>query len=177
MYTFLLALFAIFQFFSSHGLIYWMVISPGWTFGPYVNHNHYAGLMEMLIPLTVASFCRRFAGNASAAVLLGFVALIPIASLLLSGSRGGFISLMVEVAAGRRGDFLVWIPARRAKQRLWWGGQRSLPPRSCSSGWRRAKSPSAWRGWGTAHSHRKWNWANGWSSPETRLGFSAIIPG
>ncbi len=54
-YTFLLALFAIFQFFSSQGLIYWMVKSPGWTFGPYVNHNHYAGLMEMLIPLSVAS--------------------------------------------------------------------------------------------------------------------------
>ena len=95
-YTFLLALFAIFQFFSSQGLIYWRVKSPGWTFGPYVNHNHYAGLMEMLIPLSVASVLPTLRKHASAAVL-GCVILIPIASLLLSGSRGGFIGLLVEV--------------------------------------------------------------------------------
>jgi O-antigen ligase len=129
-YSFLLALFAIFQFFSSHGLIYWTVKSPGWTFGPYVNHNHYAGLMEMLIPIMVASVLTVFrkhpslppsradsspyegsgqvprnlpaqAGRESStsavAVFLGCVVLIPIVSVLLSGSRGGLISLAVEV--------------------------------------------------------------------------------
>jgi O-antigen ligase len=96
-YAFLLALFAIFQFFSSQGLIYWIVKGPGWTFGPYVNHNHYAGLMEMLIPLSVAGVLPALRRNALA-LLLGFAVLIPIASLLLSGSRGGFISLVVEVA-------------------------------------------------------------------------------
>jgi O-antigen ligase len=95
-YTFLLALFAIFQFFSSQGLIYWRVASPGWTFGPYVNHNHYAGLMEMLIPLSAASALPALRKHASA-LALGFVILIPIASVLLAGSRGGFISLVVEV--------------------------------------------------------------------------------
>jgi O-antigen ligase len=133
-YSFLLALFAIFQFFSSHGLIYWTVKSPGWTFGPYVNHNHYAGLMEMLIPIMVASVltvfrktpslppsyavsskasgqvprnlparlaCESRAGRESStsavAVFLGCVVLIPVVSVLLSGSRGGLISLAVEV--------------------------------------------------------------------------------
>jgi O-antigen ligase len=140
-YSFLLALFAIFQFFSSHGLIYWAVKSPGWTFGPYVNHNHYAGLMEMLIPIMVASVLTAFrkprslppsdavsseasgqvprdlparlavpayrqagasrAGRESStsavAVFLGCVVLIPVVSVLLSGSRGGLISLAVEV--------------------------------------------------------------------------------
>lgn len=95
-YTFLLALFAIFQFFSSQGLIYWMVKSPGWTFGPYVNHNHYAGLMEMLIPLSVASALPGLRKHPSA-IVLGCLILIPVASLLLSGSRGGLISLLVEV--------------------------------------------------------------------------------
>src|ERR1019366_667265 len=95
-YAFLLALFAIFQFFSSDGLIYWTVKSPGWTFGPYVNHNHYAGLMEMLIPLSLASALPALRKHASAAVI-GFALLIPSASLLLSGSRGGLISLLVEV--------------------------------------------------------------------------------
>ncbi len=94
-YTFLLALFAIFQFFSSDTLIYGMVKSPGWTFGPYVNHNHYAGLMEMLIPLSVASALPALRKQSSAAVVVCLL-LIPIASLLLSGSRGGFISLLGE---------------------------------------------------------------------------------
>jgi O-antigen ligase len=96
LYTFLLALFAIFQFFSSDGLIYWMVPGPGWTFGPYVNHNHYAGLMEMLIPLSVASALPAL-GKQSQAAIVGCLILIPIASLLLSGSRGGFLALLVEV--------------------------------------------------------------------------------
>jgi O-antigen ligase len=95
-YTFALALFAIFQFFSSEGMIYWTVPSPGWTFGPYVNHNHYAGLMEMLIPLAVASALPVLRRHASAA-MLGALLLIPVASLLLSGSRGGLIALLAEV--------------------------------------------------------------------------------
>ena len=94
-YTFFLSLFAIFQFFSSQGLIYWTVKTQGWTFGPYVNHNHYAGLMEMLIPLSVASVLPAFGRHPSAA-LLGVAILLPIASVLLSGSRGGVISLSVE---------------------------------------------------------------------------------
>jgi O-antigen ligase len=94
-YAFLLALFAIFQFFSSPGLIYWMVKSSGWVFGPYVNHNHYAGLMEILIPLSVAGALPALRKHDSAAVV-AFMILIPIVSLLLSGSRGGFVSLLVE---------------------------------------------------------------------------------
>ena len=112
-YTFLLALFAIFQFFSSQGMIYWMVKSPGWTFGPYVNHNHYAGLMEMLIPLSVASALPALRRQSSAAVL-GCVILIPIASLLLSGSRGGFISLLVEVLLAA--VLVFWCGPRRARR-------------------------------------------------------------
>jgi O-antigen ligase len=96
LYTFILSLFAIFQFFSSQGLIYWRVPSPGWTFGPYVNHNHYAGLMEMLIPLAIASALPGLRRHPSA-VLLGFGLLIPVASLLLSGSRGGFMAFMAEI--------------------------------------------------------------------------------
>ena len=96
LYTFAVGVFATLQFFSSHNLIYWAIPSPGYTFGPYVNHNHYAGLMEMLIPLAVASVLPAIRKHPSG-VLLGFVALIPIASVLLSGSRGGFIALVVEV--------------------------------------------------------------------------------
>lgn len=95
-YAFSLALFAVLQFFSSNGQIYWMVTTTGWTFGPYVNHNHYAGLMEMLIPVAAGYVLSR-PGNYPMRTLLGFALVVPIASLLLCGSRGGFISLLAEV--------------------------------------------------------------------------------
>src|ERR1019366_9720074 len=112
-YAFLLALFAIFQFFTSEGLIYWTVKIPGCTFGPYVNHNHYAGLMEMLIPLTVASALPALRKQSSAAVV-GCIILIPIASLLLSASRGGFVSLLVEVSLAAA--LVFWFGPRHARK-------------------------------------------------------------
>ena len=38
---------------ASNGKLYWLrsLPSDGWIYGPYVNHNHYAGLMEMLMPI------------------------------------------------------------------------------------------------------------------------------
>ena len=97
-YTVTLAVFAILQFLSSPGLIYWKVKPRwgGWVFGPYVNHNHYAGLMEVLIPLAalyVVSRPRRH----PARLLLGFAVCVAVASVLLSGSRGGLIALSAEV--------------------------------------------------------------------------------
>ena len=40
------------QQFTSNGKIYWVVTNRygGWIYGPYVNHAHYAGLMELLVP-------------------------------------------------------------------------------------------------------------------------------
>lgn len=99
-----LALFATLQFFASPGEIYG-VVKPrwgGWIFGPYVNHNHYAGLMEMLIPVAlgylISPKSRRPQHAHSVVVrLFGPLALlIAVASVLLSGSRGGMISLGVE---------------------------------------------------------------------------------
>jgi len=48
------AVFAVLQSLSASGKLYW-IRTPrfgGWIYGPYVNHNHYAGLMEMLCPRT-----------------------------------------------------------------------------------------------------------------------------
>jgi O-antigen ligase len=96
-FAFVLALFAILQFFSSADLIYWRVKPRwgGWIFGPYVNHNHYAGLMEMLIPVACGYVLTRRLTRA-ARLLAAVTVLIPAASVLLSGSRGGFIALLVE---------------------------------------------------------------------------------
>ena len=106
-FAFTLSLFAILQFLTSQRLIYWSVKSSGWIFGPYVNHNHYGGLMEMLIPISIAYFLSRPAQDPLRAIL-GFALLFPIGSLLLSGSRGAFISLLVEVL------ILGWILIRRS---------------------------------------------------------------
>jgi O-antigen ligase len=95
-YTFCLALYAMLQFFSSNGLIYWRVQTLGSPFGPYVNHNHYAGLLEMLIPIGTGCVLSRRRDDPMR-TLLGCALLVPIASVLLCGSRGGFISLLVEV--------------------------------------------------------------------------------
>ena len=95
LYAFALGVFASLQFFSSHNLIYWVVPSPGYTFGPYVNHNHYAGLMEMLIPIAAAYLLSRPREDPQR-LILGLSLCVPVASVLLSGSRGGFVSLLVE---------------------------------------------------------------------------------
>ncbi len=95
-YAAAISLFAIVQFFTSHGLIYWQVPSHGDVFGPYVNHNDYAGLMEMLIPVALCfALYRSLRGSNQSLLILGVCG--AIASLLLSGSRGGMISIAVEM--------------------------------------------------------------------------------
>jgi O-antigen ligase len=92
-------MFAVLQSLSSSGKLYWLRTprSGGWIYGPYVNHNHYAGMMEMLAPIgLVYAFSRYASGRkrwlaASAAAFMG-------ASIFLSGSRGGMAAFAVEVS-------------------------------------------------------------------------------
>jgi O-antigen ligase len=112
-YTFALALVSICQFYTSPGQIFWSVPSPGWTFGPYVNHNHYAGLMEMLIPLSVTCALPARSHRVSP-FLLAFLISVPIASLLLSGSRGGLIAFVGELILA--GIIVLRRGTRRARQ-------------------------------------------------------------
>lgn len=96
-YAFGLAVFAIAQFFLSPNLIFGTVPSYGTVFGPYVNHNDYAGLMEMLIPLGVGLVIG-LRPKDPARGLLGFMLLVAVVSVCLSGSRGGLIALVGEFA-------------------------------------------------------------------------------
>jgi O-antigen ligase len=92
------AMFAILQSLSSAGKIYWFrtLQLRGWIYGPYVNHNHYAGLMEMLVPVPLVFAFSRYARGrerwaaASAAALMG-------ATIFLSGSRGGMAAFAAEL--------------------------------------------------------------------------------
>lgn len=96
-YSFSIASFAIIQYFTSYGLIYWKIAARGGdVFGPYVNHNNYAGLMEMLIPICMCYTLYRCLKNSNQMLLI-FGVCGAIASLLLSGSRGGMISVAAEI--------------------------------------------------------------------------------
>ena len=90
-----LAVFAMIQHFTWEGKMYWFrsVASAGaGTGGPFVNRNHFAGYMEMLIPIPLALALSR-AVRSEARLFFGFAAAIMSMALVASLSRGGIISL------------------------------------------------------------------------------------
>lgn len=108
---FFLAVFAIIQKYSSNGKIYWIreTAQGGEPFGPYVNRNHFAGYMEIVLPLTIGYMLaqspvrtdrlgirRRLllwtSHQTSKSILLLFAAIFMGTALLLTGSRGGLVS-------------------------------------------------------------------------------------
>lgn len=97
LYAAALSVFAIVQFFSDSSRVFFS-LDPGanaYVFGPYISHNSYAGLMEMLIPLTGAFLLSRGRTDRGQ-YLLGFALLLEMASVVVSGSRGGVLSVIVE---------------------------------------------------------------------------------
>jgi O-antigen ligase len=90
------AVFAVFQGFTSEGRIYWL-IKPrtGGLYGSYVNHNHYAGFMELLLPIALVL---AFSGlvREGKRVLLVFATMLMAASVFLCQSRGGMFAVVVE---------------------------------------------------------------------------------
>lgn len=94
-----LALFSLFQGLSANGRLYWLRTprSGGWIYGPYVNHNHYAGLMELLIPIPLVLCLTRLVEGPRKT--LAIVAAVVMAStIFLSGSRGGMAAFTVQMA-------------------------------------------------------------------------------
>jgi O-antigen ligase len=98
-YGFGVAMFALLQGVASNGRLYWLrtAESGGWIYGPYVNHNHYAGLMEMLMPIpliiSLADEVRR-----SHRALAALAAAVMASTIFLSGSRGGMAAFAVQMA-------------------------------------------------------------------------------
>ena len=112
---FLLALFGFIQRYAWNGKIYWFreLTQGGNPFGPYVNRNHFAGYMEMAIPLALGTLIGVFSSSkvwrlagfnrwvnwfstkeASGIILLAFSTVVMTAALLTSLSRGGTLSLV-----------------------------------------------------------------------------------
>lgn len=108
------AVFAALQSLSSNGKLYW-IRTPhfgGWIYGPYVNHNHYAGLMEMLTPIPLVYAFSRYAHGRKkwlAALAAAFMG----ATIFLSGSRGGMSAFSIELAI-----FLCFLFRERTHNRI-----------------------------------------------------------
>ena len=93
-----LGLFAIVQFAAGAPGIFWTFDTSGSFFGPYVNPDHFAGLMEMLVPVGICYIGGQRKKYSGAALLMLMVAAaVAVASLLLTGSRGGLLALCVEI--------------------------------------------------------------------------------
>jgi O-antigen ligase len=96
-YGLALAIFALIQNFTWDGKFYWIrpTESPS-PFGPFANHNHFAGYMEMLIPLPLGLMLAR-AARAEMRWLYGFAATMMGVATVVSLSRGGMISLAASM--------------------------------------------------------------------------------
>jgi O-antigen ligase len=95
---FFVSIFGILQHLTSNGKLYWFrtLRFGGLPFGPYVNRNHFAGFAEMMIPVALVPLVLGKVRR-ERLFLVGLFALIPIVALVLSASRGGIISLAVQL--------------------------------------------------------------------------------
>ncbi len=90
-----IALWAIVQLYSSEGQILWAFPAEPGAMGPYLNYDHYAAFMELLIPIALweAVIDRR------RAVQFGCMAAIMYASVIAGASRAGSVLVNLEIAA------------------------------------------------------------------------------
>ncbi len=109
----LFSVYAIIQKFTSTDTIYWLLRLPNNSqeFGSYVNHNHFAGLVEMVLPITLSlflylkpqpspntSFRQKIIETfeikkSNIHILLGFSTVLLITAIILSLSRGAVLSI------------------------------------------------------------------------------------
>jgi O-antigen ligase len=140
-FGFVVSLFAIVQHFTFNGKLYWLVSLPSGAapFGPFVNCNHFAGFVELTVPLGLALLLFRSWRREQVTLLL-LLTIVPIGALILSASRGGIIGLFLEFALlaflsrahriGRTqllgavaialvaGNFIVWLGVSKAIERF-----------------------------------------------------------
>jgi O-antigen ligase len=93
------AFFALAQELAPNGKIFWLYTPRyhGSIYGSYVNHNHYAGLMEMLIPVPLClSMGHLFKGGKRA--MIAFAVVLMASTVFLAKSRGGMIAFLLQLA-------------------------------------------------------------------------------
>jgi O-antigen ligase len=97
-FGFTIALFALMQGIASNGKLYWLRTpqAGGWIYGPYVNHNHYAGLMEMLTPIPLVILFTTSVHGARK-TMAAVAAAVMASTIFLSGSRGGMVAFAAQL--------------------------------------------------------------------------------
>lgn len=110
----LTALVAIAQGGTESDKVFWLFPTDTHSalYGPYPNHAHYAGLMEMLLPFALV-FGLSFLFQSHAKILLLFAALIMAGSIFLAASFGGILSFGGELVI-----FAILILRRRRGHRV-----------------------------------------------------------
>src|SRR3954469_3586314 len=112
-FGFAVAVLAVAQDFAGNGKLYWFREQhEGVIYGPYVNHSHYAGLMEMLIPFALVLAAGRTVRGGQR-TLLAFAAAFMLGTVFLSRSLGGVIAVACEAAV-----FIVLAQRERKTRRL-----------------------------------------------------------
>ena len=96
-FAFSLSLFAIIQKLTWNGKIFWFrgLRYGGSPFGPYVNHNHYAGYMEMVIPLAIGLIF--LSKDINKRLMLGFMTIVMAGTVFMSNSRAGMVSMICSL--------------------------------------------------------------------------------
>jgi O-antigen ligase len=111
--SFFVSLFGIAQRFTSNGKIYWLqspVIASDF-FGPYVNRNHFAGFVELTMPVGLALIAFRGVRR-DLVPLVTLLVIVPVSAIVLASSRAGVISAVFQIVL-----LLLLARARRASHR------------------------------------------------------------
>jgi len=96
-FGFTVAALALLQGIAPNGKLLWLrqPHMGGWNYGSYVNHNHYAGLMELLVPIPLVIALSRLTYEKER-MAAGVAAAIMTGTIFLCGSRGGMLAIFVE---------------------------------------------------------------------------------
>ena len=95
---FVVSVFGILQHLTFNGKLYWVreMHYGGVPFGPFANRNHFAGFAELVLPLALVPL---MLGRVRRErwIVVGLFAVLPIAALFLSASRGGIVSFAAQL--------------------------------------------------------------------------------
>jgi len=96
---FAVSLFGIIQHFTFNGRLYWTIAVPAAAspFGSFVDLDHFAGFVELVVPLGLALLFFPSRRREQVPLLL-LLTIVPIGAVFLSASRAGIIVLLLEFA-------------------------------------------------------------------------------
>jgi O-antigen ligase len=127
-FGFALSVFALLQHFTWNGKFYWLrtpLSGLGSPFGPFANHNHFAGFIELLIGLPLALIITN-AVRREERIFYGFLAIVMGVTIFFSLSRGGMLSLLMELLFLAILSRRVRLQKKNAQSSVLWRGMAIL---------------------------------------------------